>query len=164
LLLPDSPSLAIERSARSQFAVVASVGAILALIPWWLPRLSVMTAAVLATSALALAAVSFWRIGWLGSHGLRKAVWATDGNWWIVDHNGVGGSARLLPESRVMGAMVWLCFVNERGPRHMLFMRTELPPGLRRRLVTRLRLQAARQLLQIKQRSGKVTGVKGLQP
>jgi hypothetical protein len=164
LLSLDSPSLEIERSARSQFAVVASVGAILALIPWSLPQLSLITAALLAGSALVLAAVSFWRIGWLGGRGVHKAVWATDGKWRIVEGDGASGSALLLPESRVMGSMLWLCFGTERGPRRMLLVRSDLAPELRRRLVTRLRLLAAEQRLQDQQQPDSVPGVKGLQP
>ncbi len=144
MLSPGSPSLEIERSARSQYAVVAAVLAILAIVPWWLPQLSVGIAASLAVTTCVLAGVSFWRIGWLGGKRvLHTALWAGDGGWLLVDRAGASWSATLDPGSQVLGRLIWLRFASERGSRQMLLWGSDLNVDTRRRLVARLRLSSA---------------------
>jgi hypothetical protein len=141
-----SPSLEIEHSARSEYTVIVTVGATIAIVPWWLPQVAPLVSALIASAAGFIAAVSFWRVGWLGAgRRLHKAVWATDGDWRLVDRNGVSWPAQLLPASRILGQLMWLCFMTERGPRDQLLIGSDLAPAVRRRLITRLRLEGSQQ-------------------
>jgi len=101
-------------------------------------------AAALTFATCAVAMISFWRIGWLGGKRvLHKALWMSDGNWRLVDRAGASWPATLHASSQVLGTLLWLRFVSERGPREMLLLGSDLPPDTRRRLIARLRLQAA---------------------
>jgi hypothetical protein len=142
---------------------VITAGSILAIVPWWLPQLSLLVAALIATTACFLGGLSFWRIGWLaGKRTVRKAAWATNGEWRIVDDAGASWPATLLPASRVMGGLVWLRFASEWGRRDLLFVGSDLAPLLRRRLITRLRLQGCQHKVQVQQAPGRVAVAKGL--
>ena len=98
---------------------------------------------MLAVASCALAVLSFWRIGWLGgARALDKALWTQEGEWHMFDRKGGSWSATLHPGSQVMGALLWLRFTSARGPRELLLLGQALTPETRRRLVSRLRLQA----------------------
>jgi hypothetical protein len=122
--------------------VVGAVLAILAVVPWWLPRLTSTVAALLAVTACALACWSFWRVGWLGKRMLLKVLWTSEGEWRLFDRSGASWLATLHPSSQAMGPFLWLRFTSEYGPRELLLFGNDLAPTLRRRMVTRLRLEA----------------------
>jgi len=160
-----SLSLEIEYSTRSQRAVVAMVAAIVLMVPWWLTQLSFLTIAVLVGMAATIAAASFWRMGWLGGkRALRAAVWAADGDWRIVDRSQASWTATLLPASRVLGSMIWLRFMSERGPRALLLVGSDLAPDVSRQLIVRLRLQASQATSRNRQLPQGTSGAKGFQP
>jgi hypothetical protein len=73
---------------------------------------------------------------------LRKALWTSAGEWQLFDRSGASWLATLHPSSQAMGAFLWLRFTSEYGPRELLLFGNDLAPDLRRRLVTRLRLEA----------------------
>lgn len=142
---PGWPSLEIERSARSQVAVVASVLIAVTAVPGiyslLFASLSPSAAAATALSAACFASLSFWRIGWLGGRrAVHSARWVDESEWRIRGQTGVEWPATLSSATRVMGSVLWLRFDTPDGQRHLLFVGSDLAPEPRRRLVARLRV------------------------
>lgn len=118
-------------------------------------------AATLAFATCALALMSFWRMGWLGGRRvLHKALWTSAGNWRLFDGAGASWPATLNASSQVLGTLLWLRFATERGARQMLLLGSDLPPDTRRRLIARLRLQAAERRAKV----GSVSSGEGTEP
>jgi hypothetical protein len=126
-----------------QYGVIGAVVAIVLVVPWCLPRLSLLEATFLVIAPGCVACLSFWRIGWLGGRcHLHKVLWTSDGEWRMFGHAQDSWLATLHPSSQLMGSLVWLRFTSERGASQILLFDPRLTSDSRR-LATRLRLQAS---------------------
>jgi hypothetical protein len=143
LLSPDSPLLAIELSRRVQNAIVIATLGIVLIVPVALLSLSMAVNLVIAIASGAFATVAFWRIGWLTSGGVTRAIWFSDGQWQLIDRTGRAISATLLPGSRTLGRLTWLRFRTGQGPREIVVLDDKGGGESYRRLSVRLRLEGA---------------------
>jgi hypothetical protein len=137
------PSLEIERSVRSQTAVVAGSLLVLVVAPL-MAAIPISIGVAIAAAAMAFGLVSYWRMGWLGgARAILRARWMTEDVWRVWERDGVDLTASLLPESRVLGRLILLRFRTDAGCRRLLFWGDDLPSDVRRRLLMRLRQYAA---------------------
>ena len=136
---PGYPSLEIERRAGGEYAIVASVLLVLAVVPWLIT--AVPAAAALSLGCCSLGFAGFRRVGWLGGQrALRAAVWTSEGEWRLIDTRGRAWTATLQGGSWVSSSVIWLRFQASSGVRQLLLVGPGDHIETFRRLVARLRL------------------------
>jgi len=139
----DSPSLELERQPRSEYAVALVALAIASIIPWLLPFTAGASGVFTMFAATLVASCSWWA-GLIGERRrIVRAIWESDGSWWLIDTKGIRWAAVLAAETRVLPSMIWLHWRSIRGTRQMLLRRRGMPEVTGRRLAARLRLENA---------------------
>jgi len=144
----DFQSLEIDRQPASERIVASIALLVAACVPWLLspsvPRLLV---------AIAVCGVVYLACGFAGLIGTRrrvaKAIWDSDGRWWLVDAANLRYPATLASSSTVFPHFIWLHWQSPRGARHLFLWRSTRSRRFQaddwRRLVARLRLRGVQQ-------------------
>jgi hypothetical protein len=151
-----SHTLVIElRQARSQRVVALSLLILVGLAPFLvIGTVSPFLVIPVHLAVVAVLAVTFRMVGWLGGAGsLSRVVWRNDGVWRLIETGGGEFEGRLRATSRMSPVAIWLQWAPEpasptdrpgyrswRRTRTLLLLPRDLPDADFRRLLVRLRL------------------------
>ena len=137
----DSPSLELERQARSEYVVTVAALTIAIGIPWLLP-IGLITSMIFAATAAAIIGIASWWSGLIGTRRrVVRALWDSEGRWWLTGSTGERWIAECDASTRVLPGFFWLHWRSVHGAHHMLLWRGSMSTAHARQLAARLRLQ-----------------------
>jgi len=145
---PSSPPLILDvgvRRAEGRVAYVAIAAAVLAPLLFDLQAIvSILVSAIIAC----VVCIGLRRMGWVGaSRRIVRVSWLADGRWMLSDGEDRVAECDLCRGTRAAPGLVWLHLRSVPVPRRNFYMLLTRRDGLEdalRRLVVRLRLDAAR--------------------